>query len=189
MATSSAKPSGAFMPDTVLRANRERSAVRWKPIAVAIAFALVVLDQVTKSLILSHLELGERIEVTGFFNLVLAMNRGAAFSFLASQSGWQVVFFSGIAIVAILVIGVLLYRAPDRGPYILGLALILGGAAGNLVDRLRHGAVVDFLDFHFGGWHWPAFNVADSALTVGAALLILESFVQPKVEGSGEARG
>ncbi|HEX5093876.1 MAG TPA: signal peptidase II, partial [Burkholderiales bacterium] len=103
-------------------------------------------------------------------------NRGAAFSFLASAPGWQTAFFSGIALVASAVVSWMLLRAPQRRLQASGLALILGGALGNLWDRLRWGAVADFLDFHAFGWHWPAFNAADSAITVGAALLIAEGF-------------
>jgi signal peptidase II len=142
----------------------------------AIAAVVVVLDQLTKWLALAQLAPGQPIEVTGFFNLALAFNRGAAFSFLATAGGWQGVVFALLAVAAALVISLLLWRNPARRLFCGGLALILGGALGNLVDRLRLGAVVDFLDFHAFGWHWPTFNVADSAITLGAALLILDSF-------------
>jgi len=143
-----------------------------------LAAAILVADQLTKWAILSSLAAGERVRITGFFNLVLAYNKGAAFSFLAGAPGWQTPLFVGVALLAIAVVSVLLVRSPGRRMFCGGLALILGGALGNLVDRLRFGQVVDFLDFHALGWHWPAFNVADSAITVGAGLLILESFLQ-----------
>ena len=111
--------------------------------------------------------------MTSFFSLVLAYNTGAAFSFLAGADGWQRWLFAGIAIAASLFLVWMLKRGGSR-LLCTGLALILGGALGNLVDRLRFGQVVDFLDFHAAGWHWPAFNVADSAITIGAALLIFE---------------
>ena len=129
----------------------------------------------TKAVVEGWIERGEVIRITGFFNLVLAYNSGAAFSFLAGAGGWQRWFFVLIASVATVVIAWLLYRHRDEGLFCAGLSLILGGAIGNLWDRIAIGHVVDFLDFHAAGWHWPAFNVADSGITVGAALLILDS--------------
>lgn len=150
-----------------------RSGWRWFVLA-----ALVVLaDQLTKALVLSRFALGERLEVTGFFNMVLVYNKGAAFSFLSDAAGWQTPLLIGFALVAIGILGTLIVRSPRRRLLCTGLALILGGALGNLIDRFRYGQVVDFLDLHAAGWHWPAFNVADSAITVGALLLILEGFV------------
>jgi len=143
-----------------------------------LAAAILVADQLTKWAILARFVAGERLTITGFFNLVLAYNKGAAFSFLAGARGWQTPLFVGVALLAIVVVSVLLVRAPGRRMFCAGLALILGGALGNVIDRLRLGHVVDFLDFHAFGWHWPAFNVADSAITVGAGLLIIESFLQ-----------
>jgi len=148
------------------------SAWRW----FVLAAAVVVADQVTKSLVTSRFVLGERLEVTSFFNMVLVYNKGAAFSFLADAPGWQTPLLIGFALVATGIVIALLLRSPDRRMLCTGLALILGGAIGNLIDRVRFGQVVDFLDFHARGWHWPAFNVADSAITVGAALLILDGF-------------
>jgi signal peptidase II len=138
------------------------------------AAAIVLADQLAKWLILARFAPGERVELTGFFNLVLVFNKGAAFSFLAAEAGWQTPVLAAFAVGAALVVSVLLVRSPERRMLCAGLALILGGALGNLVDRLRFGHVVDFLDFHAAGWHWPAFNVADSAITIGAALLILD---------------
>jgi len=138
--------------------------------------AVVLADQITKWLVLARLRPWERLEITPFFNVVLAFNKGAAFSFLAGAGGWQTPLLIAFALAAAVVVSLLLLRSPGRGLFCAGLALILGGAVGNVIDRLRFGHVVDFLDLHAGGWHWPAFNVADSAITVGAALLILDGF-------------
>jgi signal peptidase II len=133
---------------------------------------VVVLDQASKYIALAKLAGNPAVEVTSFFNLVLVYNRGAAFSFLAGAGGWQREFFTGIALIASAWIIWLLYRHPQQRLFSLALAMVLGGAIGNVIDRVMIGAVVDFLDFHAFGWHWPAFNVADSAITCGAALLI-----------------
>ncbi len=145
-----------------------------------LALLVAVLDLFTKLAVLAVLAPGERQVVTGFFNLVLVFNKGAAFSFLASAPGWQRPFFVAIAVVAAGVISYLIFKNRGKKLFCAGLALILGGALGNLYDRLAYGHVVDFLDFHAAGWHWPAFNVADSAITVGAAILIVESFIHKK---------
>ncbi len=135
--------------------------------------ALVALaDQGTKEIIRSSLAHGERIPVTGFFNVVFYLNPGAAFGMLAS-SGWQAQALLAIGVLAIIVLSAMLFRTRSDRSMAAGLSAILGGAAGNVIDRLRHGAVVDWLDFHVSGWHWPAFNLADAALTFGAATLIL----------------
>ena len=149
----------------------------------AIAAAIVAADRVTKLVMLEAFAPGERLQVTGFFNLVLVFNKGAAFSFLAGASGWQTPVFATISTVASVIISVLIVRNSGNRMLCAALALMLGGALGNLWDRLEWGHVVDFLDFHAAGWHWPAFNVADSAITIGAVLLILESFVRR--EGGG----
>jgi signal peptidase II len=141
-----------------------------------VSCAIVLADQLTKWIVLGRFAPGERLEVTAFFNLVLAFNKGAAFSFLAGAGGWQTPLLVAFALAAAVLVSVLLVRSPGRGLFRAGLALILGGAVGNVIDRLRFGHVVDFLDLHAGGWHWPAFNVADSAITLGAALLILDGF-------------
>ena len=143
----------------------------------ALAAAVVLADQATKAVVLSRFALGERLELAPFFNLVFVYNPGAAFSFLSEAGGWQKPLLVAFALAAAAIVSVLIVRRPGERLLCTGLALILGGALGNLIDRLRFGQVVDFLDFHAGGWHWPAFNVADSAITVGAALLILEGFV------------
>ncbi len=146
---------------------------RW----LGVSFAVIVADYVTKVAILAAFRPGEQLAVTGFFSLVLAFNTGAAFSFLAGADGWQRWLFALIAVVASGII-VWLLRRGGTTLFCLGLALILGGALGNLWDRLTLGKVVDFLLFHYAGWAYPAFNVADSAITVGAGLLILDSFRQ-----------
>ena len=152
-----------------------------------VAAAVVVADQVTKALVLSRFAFGERLELTPFFNMVLVYNKGAAFSFLSEAAGWQTPLLIAFALVAIAIVGTLIVRSPGRRLLCTGLALILGGALGNLIDRFRYGQVVDFLDFHAAGWHWPAFNVADSAITVGALLLILEGFVHHEGRASSSA--
>ena len=139
-----------------------------------LAAAVVVADQLTKALVLSRFNAGEGLVMAPYFNLVLVYNKGAAFSFLSEAPGWQTPLLVGFAVVAITVVAYLLVRSPGRWILSAGLALILGGALGNVIDRVRFGQVVDFLDFHVGAWHWPAFNVADSAITVGAVLLILD---------------
>lgn len=149
----------------------------------AAAAAIVVADRLTKILVLEAFAPGESRPVTGFFNLVLVFNKGAAFSFLAGAPGWQTPLFMAIALVAAAVVSVLLLRRPTGPLFSGGLALILGGALGNLWDRIAWGHVVDFLDLHAAGWHWPAFNVADSAITVGAGLLIVESFLHRDAGG------
>jgi len=151
-------------------------ATRWFALSVLVIF----FDYISKIAVLSTFLPGESRVVTSFVNLVLVFNKGAAFSFLAGAEGWQTLFFAAIAVVASFVIAVLILKNKDKKLFCGALALILGGALGNLYDRLVYGQVVDFLDFHAAGWHWPAFNVADSAITVGAAILILESFMQRK---------
>ena len=135
---------------------------------------VIAADQATKAAILATFRDGEAIALTPFLSLVLTFNTGAAFSFLSAASGWQRWFFVAIAVAAAIVIVVLLKRGGSAW-FAAGLALILGGALGNLYDRLAIGRVVDFLLFHYAGWAYPAFNVADSAITVGAAILIFDS--------------
>ena len=150
---------------------------------LAIAAVVVVLDQATKLLVLARFAHGESLPVTAFFNLVLVYNKGAAFSFLAGADGWQTPLLVIVALVAITIVAWMLWRNPSRTLLDMGLALILGGAIGNLIDRIAYGKVVDFLLFHAYGWSYPAFNVADSAITVGAAILIIESFMPRKPAG------
>lgn len=147
---------------------------------LGLALILLIADQFTKVLILGYYRLGDSTYVTSFFNVVRAHNTGAAFSFLASASGWQRWFFTGIGVAATLFILWMLKSHAGQKLFSFALACILGGALGNVIDRLLHGYVVDFLDFHYGGWHFPAFNVADSAITVGAVCLILDELLRVK---------
>lgn len=140
---------------------------------LALAALLALADQASKSAISAGLRMGEVRGITPFFNLVIAHNRGAAFSFLADAGGWQRALFIAIAVLATGFIVAMLARHSGERLFSAGLALILGGALGNLWDRIALGYVVDFLDFHALGWHFWAFNLADSAITVGAGLLIL----------------
>ncbi len=139
---------------------------------LALAALIIVADQATKWLIVGHYRLGDYTPVTGFFNIVRAHNTGAAFSFLAGAAGWQRWFFTVIGAAAAIFIIWLLRQHAGQRLFSFALALLLGGAVGNVIDRLQHGYVVDFLDFYWSGWHFPAFNVADSAITIGAACLI-----------------
>lgn len=139
---------------------------------LSIALLVIILDQLTKTLILAGFQLGDSRHVTTFFNLVRVHNTGAAFSFLAGASGWQRWFFVGLGAAATVFITWMLRRHGHQTLFATALSLILGGAIGNVVDRLLHGYVVDFIQMHAGGWYFPSFNIADSAITVGAALLI-----------------
>jgi len=154
--------------------------IRW----LALAALVAALDQLSKFAITRILTVGGNIELAPFFNLVLVHNRGAAFSLLSSASGWQRELFIAIAVIASVWVVYLLRRHPREPLFCLALSLILGGAIGNVIDRVLFGAVIDFLDFHVGGYHWPAFNVADSAITCGAALLIWDSLRSGKSAGS-----
>jgi len=145
---------------------------------LAIALVLLLADQFTKILVIGSFQLGEGIPVTGFFNLVRVHNAGAAFSFLAGASGWQRWFFTALGLVAAVVIVWMLKGHPGQRLFCFALACILGGAVGNVIDRVLYGYVVDFLDFHWAGMHFPAFNVADSAITVGAVCLILDELLR-----------
>jgi signal peptidase II len=141
-----------------------------------ISAVIVVLDQTTKHWMQSVLAYGEYMTVTSFFDLLLVHNSGAAFSFLADAGGWQRIFFSVFAVVACVVIVHLLRKSPEKTLFCFALSLILGGALGNLWDRLSLGYVVDFLYFHYQTYGFPAFNVADSAITCGVILLLVDGF-------------
>jgi signal peptidase II len=145
----------------------------WLP-WLALSLAIFIADQFTKVLILGYYRLGDSTYVTSFFNIVRAHNTGAAFSFLRDASGWQRWFFTAIGIAAAIFIVWMLRSHAGQKLFSFALACILGGAIGNVVDRLVHGYVVDFIQVHWAGWYFPAFNVADSAITVGAACLILD---------------
>ncbi|MBM4190156.1 MAG: lipoprotein signal peptidase [Betaproteobacteria bacterium] len=145
---------------------------------LGLAALVIILDQLSKWAVLASLPLYASIELTGFFNLVHVRNEGAAFSLLADQPGWQRFFFIALSLtVSAFIIGWL--RKPAPALQHTALALILGGALGNAIDRILHGNVVDFLDFHLLGWHWPAFNVADSAIVLAAGMLIWMSLRPP----------
>jgi len=143
---------------------------------LGLSVLIIVLDQISKLWITAHFIYGESLPVTSFFNLVLAHNTGAAFSFLSDAGGWQRWLFSAIALVAAVWIVRLLRQHAHETLFCLALTLVLGGALGNLIDRIAHGYVIDFIDIFYENYHFPAFNVADSAISVGAALLILDSF-------------
>lgn len=149
---------------------------RW----LGVGLLVLVLDQISKQLVATQMYPGQVIEVLPFLNLVLVFNQGAAFSFLADAGGWQRHLFSLLAAGAALVILYLLRKPGIRPLTAFALALVLGGALGNLVDRLHQGAVTDFIDAYWNAYHWPAFNLADSAITLGAVLLILEGFLKPQ---------
>lgn len=158
------------MPDAL------RPLARW----LLLAAGVVVADQLTKGWVLGQFAVHERLAVNGFMNLVLVFNPGASFSFLADAGGWQKWFFVVLALaISVWLLAMLRRHAAER-LLPAALALILGGALGNVIDRLRFGAVVDFLDFHAAGYHWPAFNVADSAITVGVALMLVQQLRSPR---------
>lgn len=145
---------------------------------LGLAFLLLVVDQITKVLILAYYHPGESTYLTDFLNIVRVHNRGAAFSFLAGADGWQRWFFVGIGAVATVFIIYLLRTHAGQRLFCFALTCILGGAIGNVLDRLLHGYVVDMVDFHIGRWHFPAFNVADTAITFGVIFLLLDELLR-----------
>jgi signal peptidase II len=154
---------------------------------LALAALIVAADQLAKYAAVQNLGLNQPIAVTPFFNLVLTYNSGAAFSFLSDAAGWQRGLFIAIALAASAWIVSLLRKYPHQSLFALALSLVLAGAVGNVIDRILIGAVIDFLDFHALGYHWPAFNVADSAITCGAALLIWDA-LRPKQSENLDAK-
>ena len=162
------------------RAGQAGRASMWPWLAWAVF--ILIADQVTKTLILGHYRLGDSTFITSFFNIVRAHNTGAAFSFLADAGGWQRWLFTGIGVAATIFIVWQLRAHPGQKLFSFALSSILGGAVGNVVDRLMHGYVVDFLDFHLNGWHFPAFNLADAAITLGAVCLILDELLRVRRE-------
>ena len=146
----------------------------------AFSIVLVLIDQISKLWIVGSYQLGESHAITSFFNVVRVHNQGAAFSFLADASGWQRWFFTALGLSAAILIIWMLKNHPGQRLFCLALACILGGAVGNVIDRVLYGYVVDFLDFHWLGMHFPAFNVADSAISLGAGGLILDEFLRVK---------
>ena len=155
-------------------ASRNGSLLPW----LALAALVIVFDQITKTLIIGSFQHGDSHTVTSFFNIVRVHNSGAAFSFLAWGSGWQRWLFVGIGVAAAVFIVWMLRSHGAQRLFAFALALILGGALGNVIDRLLHGYVVDFIQVHHAGWYFPAFNIADSAISVGAALLILDEILR-----------
>jgi signal peptidase II len=156
--------------------NNRLGLIHW----LAFSVALLLADQITKLWIIGSYRLGESHTITSFFNLVRVHNSGAAFSFLADASGWQRWFFTVLGIGAAILIIWMLKNHPGQRLFCFALACILGGAVGNVIDRVLYGYVVDFLDFHWMGMHFPAFNVADSAISLGAAGLILDELLRVK---------
>lgn len=145
---------------------------------LGLSLVILIADQFTKVLILGYYRLGDSTTITSFFNVVRVHNTGAAFSFLADASGWQRWFFTAVGVLAAGVIIWMLKAHPGQKLFSFAMACILGGAVGNVIDRVMYGYVVDFLDFHVKGWHFPAFNVADSAISIGAACLILDELLR-----------
>ena len=141
---------------------------------LGVAIVAVLLDQLSKITMSRLLAYGQSEAITSYFNLVMVYNQGAAFSFLSNQGGWQRWFFSALALGVSVFIVFMLKKNASQRMFCWSLSLILGGAVGNLIDRIAYGHVIDFLDFHIGRWHWPAFNVADGAITIGAALFVLD---------------
>jgi len=155
----------------------QRTGLAWLWLSVLV----ILIDQLTKYWVLGHLQFAQPVQIFPFMDLTLLYNKGMAFSLLANHSGWQVGFLGGLAGVISIALLVWLYRTPAKqGWTCFALALVLGGALGNLIDRVHHGFVVDFLDFHYKGWHYPAFNVADIALCIGAGMLVLELLFRGK---------
>ena len=157
-------------------ASKKSGASLWPWLGIAVV--IILADQFTKTLIVGAFRLGDSHTVTSFFNIVRAHNTGAAFSFLAGAGGWQRWFFIGLGIAAAVFIVWMLRSHGGQRLFSWALALILGGALGNVIDRFNHGYVVDFLQFHYAGWAFPSFNVADSAITIGAACLILDEILR-----------
>jgi signal peptidase II len=145
---------------------------------LGLALFIFLADQFTKTLILGHYQLGDSTFVTSFFNVVRVHNTGAAFSFLAGASGWQRWFFITLGVVAALFILWMLRQHAGQKLFAFAMACLLGGAVGNVVDRVMHGYVVDFIQLHYAGWYFPSFNVADAAITAGATGMILDELLR-----------
>jgi signal peptidase II len=145
---------------------------------LALALLILLADQFTKIWIIGTYQLGDSLPLSSFFNLVRVHNNGAAFSFLAQAGGWQRWFFTGLGTLAALLMVWLLKKHAGQNLFGFAIACVLGGAVGNVIDRVLYGYVVDFLDFHYAGIHFPAFNLADSAITLGAACLILDEVLR-----------
>ena len=147
---------------------------------IVIAFLIVILDLISKQWIFNHLDFGSALVITPFFNIVHFQNTGAAFSFLSEASGWQRYFFILVSLIAIVII-IRLIRERLKQPLLcLALAFVLGGALGNLCDRSYYGFVIDFIYIHYEAYYWPAFNVADSFISIGVALILYDAFKNKK---------
>ena len=155
-----------------------RSAAPW----LGLSTAIVALDQLTKYMVVQSIPFGSSVDVLPFLSLLLTYNPGAAFSFLADADGWQRWFFIAVAVAASIVIVYLMLKNRGDALLCLALALVLGGAVGNLIDRMLFGAVVDFVLLHWKGWHWPAFNLADSCITVGVGVMLWDSLRRSRVK-------
>lgn len=165
---------------------QQTSLSRW----IWLAFLIVLVDQVSKVIAEASLTYGQRVNVFPFFDFTLLYNPGAAFSFLANQGGWQRWFFTLVGVLAIAFIAYLMRKHREDKRFLLALTLIMGGAAGNLIDRVLYGHVIDFLLFYWEKWHYPAFNLADSAITVGAVLLILDELMRlRKTKANADTEG
>lgn len=161
--------------------ERGRNALVW----LWLSLLVLLLDQASKLAVIEQLAAYvDVIAITGFFNLVHVHNTGAAFSLFADQPGWQRGFFIGVAALAAAVILYLMHKTQGRRLFSIALALILGGAIGNVIDRILYGHVIDFLDVYVGSWHWPAFNVADAAISIGAVMLIWDGMRKPRIDES-----
>lgn len=154
----------------LLKSNNRQAFLLW----LGLSSFLLILDQLTKVIAKNSLFEGVSQPVTSFLNWTLVYNSGAAFSFLAQAGGWQHWFFTGVGIIAALIMIWLIRKNSHQVIFSLALSLVLSGAIGNVIDRIIYGAVVDFVDVHYMGWHWPAFNIADSAITIGVILLIID---------------
>jgi signal peptidase II len=175
--TGSAKAASALKPV-------KKSILPW----IGFSVLLILLDQASKLWVQARLDIGAVVEITSYFNLVHVLNPGAAFSFLADQEGWQKHFLSGVAVVASIVILFMMRSSSHRKFAMFCLACILGGAIGNLIDRVLHGAVIDFLDFYIQTYHWPAFNVADVAISLGAVGLIIDEIFFNKEKPASQGK-
>ena len=153
-----------------LKSNSRQAFLLW----LGLSSLLLILDQLTKIIAKNSLFEGVSQPVTNFLNWTLVYNSGAAFSFLAQAGGWQRWFFTCVGIIAALIMIWLIRKNSHQTIFSLALSLVLSGAIGNVIDRIIYGAVVDFVDVHYMGWHWPAFNIADSAITIGVILLIVD---------------
>jgi signal peptidase II len=164
---------------------REFIMLKW----LGLSFLAVVLDQVSKLVVSGSMQLYQSIKIMPYFNLTYVHNTGAAFSFLSDAGGWQRWFFAGLAVIISTVMVVWLAKLKQHETLLaVALSLVLGGAIGNLIDRLAYGYVIDFLDVYYQSWHWPAFNIADSAITLGVVLMLLESFGLGKSEDAAELK-